>query len=104
MPITFKKKDGIEQTRLTTISHIDDAGSPAAAVYPVGYNARYVRVDNVTDRILLEWYEGMPSGAAVQTAAAGARTLIATGGVVVQGNDIGFAVLQNKQYRVQVIG
>ena len=104
MAITFKKVDGIEQTRLTTINHLDDAAAPAPASYPVGYNARYVKVDNVTDRIVLEWYQGMPSGSAIQTAATGARTLIASGGVAVSGNDVGWAVLQNKQYRTQVVG
>lgn len=104
MAITFKKVDGIEQTRLTTINHLDDAAAPVAASYPVGYKARAVTVDNVTDRIKFEWYEGMPSGHAVQTVAAGTRTLITTGGVAVSGNDVGFAVLQSKQYRVRVVG
>lgn len=104
MPITSLMTPAIEQTRITTISHFDDAASPAAASYAPGYNAKYVSVDNVTDRIKLEWYEGMASNSAVQTAAAGARTLITTGGVSVQGNKVGFPVLQNKQYRAQVLG
>lgn len=104
MPITSTVSNAVENTRVATISHFDDAGSPAAASYKLGFRPRYVRVDNVTDRIMLEWYEGMTSTHAVQTLAAGTRALLTGAGVTVTGDTIGFAVLQNKQYRVQAIG
>ena len=104
MAITATVTNSTELTRLATINHLDDAGSPAAASYRVGFKPRYVRVDNVTDRIMLEWYEGMTSAHAVKTVAAGTRTLETSGGVTVSGDTIGFAVTQNKQYRVQVMG
>lgn len=104
MTITATRTNAAEQTRLCTINHFDDAASPAAADYNVGFVPRYVRVDNVTDRILLEWYEGMTSAHAVKTLAAGTRSLETSGGVTVSGKSIGFAPLQNKQYRIQVIG
>lgn len=104
MTITTTRVNGAELTRLTTINHFDDAASPAAADYNVGFAPRYVRVDNVTDRTVLEWYEGMTSTHAVKTIAAGTRTLETSAGVTVVGDNIGFAPLQNKQYRVQVIG
>jgi hypothetical protein len=104
MPITATVTTAVENTKLTTISHFDDAGSPAAASYRVGFQPRYVKVENATDRTLLEWYEGMTSGHAVKTVAAGTRTLETSGGVTVSGDTIGFAVVQNKQHRVQVIG
>ena len=105
MTITATVSPAVETTRLTTISHFDDAGSPAAAAYDVGYTPRYIKVDNVTDRISFEWYEGMPSGHAVQTVAAGTRALLTTGGPTLNVlGVVGFPVLQNKQYRVQVIG
>lgn len=104
MAITSTQTDAVDNTRLATINHFDDAASPAAASYDVGFRPRYVRVDNVTDRIMLEWYEGMTSAHAVKTLAAGTRSLETSGGVTVSGGTIGFAPLQNKQYRVQVIG
>lgn len=104
MAITSTQTNAVENTRLATINHFDDAASPAAASYDVGFRPRYVRVDNVTDRIMLEWYEGMTSAHAVKTLAAGTRSLETSAGVTVAGDTIGFAPLQNKQYRVQVIG
>ena len=104
MTITATRTNGAEQTRLATINHFDDAAAPAEASYNVGFAPRYVRVDNVTDRIMLEWYEGMTSAHAVKTLAAGTRSLEVAAGVTVAGKTIGFAALQNKQYRVQVVG
>ncbi len=104
MPITASITNAVENTRITTISHFDDAGSPAAASYRVGFTPRYVKVENATDRILNEWYEGMTSAHAVRTVAAGTRTLETSAGPTVVGDTIGFPVAQNKQYRVQVIG
>jgi hypothetical protein len=105
MAITSSVTPAIELTRLTTISHLDDAGSPANASYDVGFTPRYVRVENATDRIVNEWFEGMTSAHAVKTVAAGTRTLETSGGPSVGADGtIGFAVTQNKQYRVVVMG
>lgn len=105
MTITANVISAAENTRITSISHLDIAASPVNAAYDVGFRPRYVKVENATDGILLEWYEGMLSGHAVRTLAAGARALVTTGGITLVNTDvIGFAVLQNKQYRVQVIG
>lgn len=104
MAITQTITHAQEKTRLATASHFDDAAAPAAAAIKVGFKPRYVRVDNVTDRILLEFYEGMTSGHAVQTLAAGTRALLTAAGITVVGDTIGFAPAQNKQYRIQVIG
>lgn len=104
MAIFSSTTSAAEANRLTTISHLDDAASPAAANYVVGFVPRYVASINATDRVTKEWYEGMASGHCITTTAAGARTLDTTGGITVQGTAVGFAVLQNKQYRVQVSG
>lgn len=104
MPITQTTTQAVENTRLATVSYFDDAAVPVAAALKVGFRPRYIRVDNVTDRICLEWYEGMATGTAVRTLAAGTRSLEATGGVSLAGDTLGFAVLQNKQYRVQALG
>ena len=47
-------------------------------VQSVGFTPRYVKFDNVTDRIQAEWYEGMAADTCVKTAAAGTRTLETT--------------------------
>jgi hypothetical protein len=105
MTITATVTPARELTRVTTISHLDDAGSPAAAAYDVGFVPRYIRVENVTDRICNEWMEGMASGHALRTVAAGTRTLETSGGPTLTAVDtVGFPVLQNKQYRVIVQG
>lgn len=105
MAITSTVVPAIELTRMTSISHADDAGSPAAASYDIGFTPRYVKVDNVTDRISFEWYTGMTSDHCVKTVAAGTRTLETSGGVTVtNGDNIGFAVIQNKVYRVVAMG
>lgn len=105
MAITYTVAPAVETTRMTSISHLDDAGSPAAAAYDIGYTPRYIKVDNVTDRISYEWYTGMTSDYAVKTVAAGTRTLETSGGITVtSGDNIGFAVIQSKQYRVIAIG
>jgi hypothetical protein len=90
-------------------SYFDDAGSPVDAVITIGFKPRYVCVDNVTDRIKVEWYQGMSetSNTCVKTAAAGTRTLETTNeGILVSAttftisNNATLALLvQNKQLR-----
>jgi len=61
-----------------------------------GFKPRYVAWENVTDRIKVEWYEGMADNSCIKTAANGTRTLEVTGGnggITVTGR--GFRVLQN---------
>lgn len=59
-----------------------------------GFKPRYVRWENATDRISIEWFEGMADNTCIKTAAAGTRTLETTnGGITVDA--IGFRVLQN---------
>lgn len=59
-----------------------------------GFKPRYVRWENATDRISIEWFEGMVANTSIKTAAAGTRTLETTnGGITVDSQ--GFRVLQN---------
>ena len=105
MTITASVTPARELTRVVTISHFDDAGSPAAAAYDVGFVPRYIRVENTTDRICNEWFEGMTSGHALRSVAAGTRSIETSGGPTLAAVDnVGFPVLQNKQYRVIVMG
>ena len=46
--------------------------------FDVGFKPRYVCLENVTDRIKVEWYEGMAADTCIKTAAAGTRTLETT--------------------------
>lgn len=103
MAITSKKTDGVENTRLATIAHLDDAGTTAGS-YKLGFKPRYVCAVNATDRTKLEWYEGMASATSLSTTAAGATTLITSAGITVAGDTIGFPVLQSKQFYVLAEG
>ena len=65
-----------------------------SVVFTTGFRPRKVSVVNVTDRITVEWYEGMADNTCIKTAANGTRTLETTnGGITVSAN--GFSVLQN---------
>ena len=104
MAITASQTSAIEQTRMTTIRHLDDAASPAAASYKLGYKPRYICVEQATDGTKLEWHEGMASASAIATTAAGARTAPTSGGITVASDTIGWTVVKDKQYRVVAIG
>jgi hypothetical protein len=63
-----------------------------------GFLPRYVCWENVTDRIKIEWYEGMAADSCIKTAANGTRTLEITsgnGGISINADSRGFSVLQN---------
>lgn len=83
-----------------------DATSITAAdsvVVSLGFTPKYVCWENVTDRIKVEWYEGMAANTCIKTVAAGTRTLeTSNGGITVCDSDgvantagKSFAVLQN---------
>lgn len=48
------------------------------AVYTVGFTPRYIRFQNITDRISVEWFEGMAADTCLKTAAAGTKTIETT--------------------------
>lgn len=61
-----------------------------------GFKPRYVRWVNLTDRVEVEWFEGMGPNTCMKTTAAGARTLETSGGnggITV--DEKGFRILQN---------
>ncbi len=60
----------------------------------VGFKPKYVRWENLTDRVMVEFFEGMTAGNCLKTAAAGTRTLETTNGGITLTNT-GFRVLQN---------
>jgi len=71
---------------------VTDAGAAADTTFVVGYAPRIVRFINLTDGNMLEWFEGMAADSAVQTTAAGARSLITTAGITANATLNGFSV------------
>lgn len=59
-----------------------------------GFKPKYVCWLNLTDRIQIEWYEGMTSSQVLLTVAAGTRTLDTTASALVV-DERGFSVLQD---------
>lgn len=90
-------KEGDNST--VTGSVVFDGTAITAADYieiDVGFKPRFVRVENVTDRIAAEHWQGMADESCVKTAAAGTRTLEVTGankGITLTTR--GFRVAQN---------
>ena len=84
---------------LTAVGKVVGAASITATSYlrvQTGFKPKYVCFENATDRIKVEWYEGMADDSCIKTAAAGTRTLEVTGGnggITVDSR--GFRVLQN---------
>ena len=74
-----------------------------SVVVSLGFTPKYVCWENVTDRVKIEWYEGMAANTSIKTVAAGTRTLETTnGGITICDADgtaktdgKAFAVLQN---------
>lgn len=62
--------------------------------FAIGFKPKYIKVVNITDRIQIEWFEGMTSAQALLTVAAGTRTLDTTAAQVVV-DDRGFSILQD---------
>lgn len=79
--------DVIDATSITTTDYIEIV---------VGFKPKYVKWENVTDRVCGEFYEGMAANSCIKTVAAGTRTLEVTsgnGGITL--TQTGFRVLQN---------
>lgn len=100
MAITSTISGGTDRVKMATGSHFDDAGTDAASI-ALGFTPRYIFVENETDRIRFEWFEGMTSAYCVKTVAAGTRTLETSAGITILGSNRGFSfpVLTDKQYR-----
>ena len=86
-PSRAQGKDVFDATAITTTAYVS---------VTTGFKPRYVRWENATDRVMVEWLEGMADDSCIKTAANGTRTLEVTGGnggITV--NTSGFRVLQN---------
>ena len=58
-------------------------GTGDAVSIPVGSQVAHVKIVDVTDNIVWEWYRGFPATDALKTVAAGTRTVDATSAIVV---------------------
>lgn len=80
---TLTKADSDLDSSVLTGKIVFDGTAIVAADYveiDLGRKPRYVRVENVTDRIAAEHWAGMADESCVKTAAAGTKTLEVTGG------------------------
>jgi hypothetical protein len=54
----------------------------------VGFTPRYIKFTNLTDRVSIEWFEGMAANTCLKTAAGGTQTLeTSNGGITVCTSD-----------------
>lgn len=87
---------------------VTDSATAAAVFVLVGFVPRLIRLHNVTDRISQEWYEGMANGTALQTVAAGTRTLDTSNGPTVDtSGGVSFpatAMIASKTFYWEAIG
>lgn len=78
------------QVRNYAVGRFLDTGTVAATKITTGFRPRYVRVQNVTSRDSMEWFEGMAAATGIKIVAIGTRTLAATNGITVA--DDGFTI------------
>lgn len=71
-----------------------------SVVVLLGFTPKYVAWENVTDRIKVEWYEGMAANTCIKTAAAGTRTLETTNGGITVCTADGTANVDGKAFSV----
>lgn len=108
MAITETIRSPLNTLRHVIITHID-TGTVAARTFVVGFKPTYVKVVNETDRIEMEWYEGMADAEGLIRVANGTGTLVTTNGITptADGFTLGLETtvyITNKQYSIQVIG
>ena len=89
MAISITQSD--HQVRNVASGRITATSTPVAFdSISIGFQPRYVRVSNLSERVQLEWYENMTAAHALKTVAAGTRTAITSLGITVSAS--GFSV------------
>lgn len=68
-PMSAYGKITLDGTSITATSYL---------AIDVGFTPKYFRLENATDSISVEWFEGMAEDTCIKTAAAGTRTLETT--------------------------
>lgn len=69
-------------------------------VQALGFTPRYVRFENLTDRISVEWWNGMADDTCLKTAAAGTKTLETTNKGITVCDDSGSARSDGRSFMV----
>lgn len=69
---------------IATFNVTTDATGAVKTYFHCGFVPRYVRFDNITDRIMDEFVKGMTADEAIHTLAAGTRTLVSSGGITLE--------------------
>lgn len=86
MAITATQTNAVDRVKSASGTHLDDAATPAAATFTVGFKPTRIVFLNVTTRVGVEWIYGMASTVTLHTAAAGTRTRN-TGSLITLGSD-----------------
>jgi len=83
MAITQSQSKNSASVMQMVVGNYITTGTAAAITITVGFQAKYVKVVNETDRIEMEWYEGMADAEGIKTIANGTRSIITTHGITV---------------------
>ena len=86
MAITGINRTTDANLRLAT-GGFKDTGTVKKTIVRLGFVPRYVKLVNADDRITWEWFDNMPAGTSLKTAANGDRTLD-TGDVAITAGNI----------------
>lgn len=83
---TQTNANGVQNRAIGKI--VTDAAAAAIVTITLGFEPRYFKLVNLTDRICDEWFEGMASASSLHVIAAGTQTLELVNGVAVAGKTV----------------
>ena len=84
MAVTIVSQSNTESVpNLAVLRITTDASAAVNTTFQVGFLPRIVKMVNITDSIMDEWFDGMAADNAVHTIAAGTRSLLGAGGITV---------------------
>lgn len=78
---TFSKSNGVHNRAVATL--VTTSATAAANTFNFGFVPRVVKVINLTDSIMNEWFEGMAAASSVKTVLNGTRSLETSDGLTV---------------------
>lgn len=90
MAVTITKQDESQIRNVATGRITNTTTAAALGGFSIGFSPRYVCVVNVSERVQLEFYAGMPQAYSLKTVAAGTRTLASSLGITCSAS--GFSV------------
>ena len=81
-----------DAARLVRIGRVQQTVTAAQFTIAVGFDPKYVRGSNVSERVDIEWFNGMSQNTALKTVAAGTRTQITALGVISSDRVVSFGL------------